>query len=107
MGNLEGWQEVIEESEKDENMNSDLIELYRKINVILDTIDDKFQVTGSGIGINCIDFGIVIPIGKELPEKISMLFFNLDPGFKLKVREDPEIYKNMNEYYYNFEITNK
>ena len=77
---------VSEDARKYKLADNDLIELYDYINIALEFIEDNFEICGSGIGNNSIDFGIVIPIGNELPEKIGQLFFNLDNKYKINFK---------------------
>ena len=63
------------------------IELYEELSLALELMEsDNFYVTGSGIG-GGIDFSIVTPYPDGLPEKVSMMFFNINKDFDVHIKE--------------------
>ncbi len=86
-------------------------ELYNKIDLLLTDWQKEldFEVAGSGLGGHdfSIDFSIVTPKEKGLPEKISDLFFNqLDMNYSVKC-EETDLYKDRGERHFQFELRPK
>jgi hypothetical protein len=53
----------------------------------LELIDDKFDVLESNIN-NGINFHIITPCATGLPERVGMLFFNIDKRYSVTCAEE-------------------
>jgi len=63
------------------------IQLYEELSLALELMqDDSFRVEGSRI-YNGIDFQIVTPYPNGLPINISTMFFNVDIGYDVQIKE--------------------
>jgi len=75
------------------------IELYERLSLVLELMEDNsFSIENSGIK-DGIDFNIITPYPDGLPEKVGALFFNVSTAFNVKceevncVNKDPGIMK--------------
>jgi len=89
--------------------NDEERELYGQLMIALRLMDDDFRLLFGGIGENGIDFGIVTPYPQGLPERVGLLFFNVDAEFKVVVEETAqqkweEMSKRPSERFFNINI---
>jgi hypothetical protein len=82
----------------------DEIELYNSLSVALELMeDDDFTVASSSIG-GGIDFSIITKYPNKLPERVAMLFFNIDcRKYKVSV-EETDMYVDIGERNYQVKI---
>lgn len=68
---------VVKNAKKYKLANDELIDLYSKIQMLVYNNQKKYKYkcSGSGMGENDINFNIVLPQGKKLPEQLTSLFF--------------------------------
>lgn len=81
----------------------DEIELYEELRLALDLMGDEdiFELRGSNIG-NGLEFDIITPYPKPLPEKIGALFFNISPKFKVSCKEtNTYLYEGSKHFHFN------
>lgn len=79
------------------------IELFEELSLALELMgDDSFYIAEGGIG-GGIDFGIITKYPDGLPEKVSLLFFNINTDFNLEIKEMPE-FANIDERYFHIKI---
>ncbi|MBN1637333.1 MAG: hypothetical protein JW866_00070 [Ignavibacteriales bacterium] len=63
------------------------IRLYEQLSLALELMqDNSFNVADSEIS-NGINFGITTKFPHELPEKIGLMFFNINTGFDVSIKE--------------------
>ena len=76
------------------------IELFEELSLALELIEDNtFHVVEGGIG-DGIDFSITTKYPDGLPEKVSLLFFNVSTDFKMEIKEMPEFADIDERYFY-------
>jgi hypothetical protein len=67
------------------------IELYEELSLALELMkEENFYVSASGIG-GGIDFTILTPYPDGLPEKVGMMFFNINANFDVHIKEMRQI----------------
>lgn len=98
---------VIQSAEKHKLAPKELIELYSRLQLVVYGNQQKwgYECSGSSIGGGSIDFSIVMTKGKQIPEKLTNLFFNnIDLDYQVECIKIPNgIYKD-NEDAYSFNI---
>jgi hypothetical protein len=63
------------------------INLYNELSIAMELMqDNSFNVVDEGIG-DGIEFGITTRFPHPLPEGLGTMFFNIDHGFDVSVRE--------------------
>ena len=78
---------VIEGAIKHNLGSKDEIELYNELSLAMELMEDNsFNVVDSGIG-GGIEFGITTKFPHGLPENVGTMFFNVDSGFDVSVKE--------------------
>lgn len=95
----EGRESVIDDAIMCGHGSKEEIELYERLSIALELMEDNsFSVENSKID-NGIDFDIITPYPDGLPEKVGALFFNINTAFDVKCEEvnclnkDPGIMK--------------
>ena len=78
---------VIDAAIKNNLGSREEIELYNELSLAMELMEDNnFNVVDGGIG-NGIDFGITTRFPHGLPEDVGTMFFNIDSGFDVSVKE--------------------
>lgn len=84
----DGRADVINAAIKNNLGSKEDIQLYEHLLVALDLMqDEKFEVDSSNIN-NGINFIITTQYPNGLPEKVGMLFFNIDTHYDVECKEN-------------------
>lgn len=81
---------VIEGAKKHNLASEDLIELYSRIQILIDDNQEKYnyECYGSGIGQNAFDFSIAVKKNNPLPTELLALFFiKIENKFKITCKK--------------------
>ena len=79
---------MVKSAVKNNVNNRDEIKLFETLNLTLELINEgNFNLLDADINENGIFFGIATKYPHALPDKIGILFFNIDKRFKVNIKE--------------------
>jgi hypothetical protein len=75
--------------------------LYNELNVALGLIDEDFTIRDIDINDedNGINYGISTSYPHGLPERVGMLFFNIDYDYRISIKETSKYVYNRERYF--------
>lgn len=89
---------IIDKAIKNNLGDEDEIQLYNQLSIGLELTDDDFTVVDSRIE-NGIHFGISTKFPHGLPISVSSMFFNIDFGFNINIKETSKRVYNMERHF--------
>jgi hypothetical protein len=91
---------VVESAIKNKIGNRDEIQLYNQLSLSLELMNDNnFNVIDSSIG-DGINFGITTKFPHGLPEKVGLLFFNVNHEFDVSIKETSKCVYSGERYFF-------
>lgn len=90
---------VVESAIKNNLGSKEEIELYEQLILVMELMEDNtFNIEDSDIN-NGINFGITTKFPHHLPEKVGLLFFNINPKFSINIKETSKFVYNSERYF--------